>query len=91
MSQRNKSVGKNLQQNSSNYTVAIGEDSTLSSESNRCSQPLYEIRTEYFAHSPRIRLDGCFISVVTYLRRGEVVSIYAPTHLITFYRYFREL
>ncbi|GAA5943149.1 SCF ubiquitin ligase complex subunit HRT3 [Sporobolomyces koalae] len=43
----------------------------------------------FFVEHPRIRLDGCYISVVTYLRRGEVVSIYAPTHLITFYRYFR--
>ncbi|GAA5963649.1 hypothetical protein JCM3765_003530 [Sporobolomyces pararoseus] len=43
----------------------------------------------FYVEHPRIRLDGCFISVVTYLRRGEVVSIYAPTHLITFYRYFR--
>ncbi|GAA6022393.1 hypothetical protein JCM11491_001576 [Sporobolomyces phaffii] len=43
----------------------------------------------FYVEHPRIRLDGCFISVVTYLRRGEVVSIYAPTHLITFYRYYR--
>lgn len=39
--------------------------------------------------SPRLRFDGCYISVVTYLRRGESNSIYAPTHLITFYRYLR--
>ncbi|GAA5853626.1 hypothetical protein JCM9279_005081 [Rhodotorula babjevae] len=45
-------------------------------------------RRLYIEH-PRIRLDGVYISVVTYLRRGETQSIYAPTHLITFYRYLR--
>ncbi|GJN88990.1 hypothetical protein Rhopal_001961-T1 [Rhodotorula paludigena] len=43
----------------------------------------------FYIEHPRIRLDGAYISVVTYLRRGETQSIYAPTHLITFYRYFR--
>ncbi|GAA6063685.1 hypothetical protein JCM10212_003352 [Sporobolomyces blumeae] len=43
----------------------------------------------FFVEHPRIRLDGCYISVVTYLRRGEVTSVYAPTTLITFFRYFR--
>ncbi|GAA6023572.1 hypothetical protein JCM10207_005718 [Rhodosporidiobolus poonsookiae] len=43
----------------------------------------------FFIEHPRIRLDGCYISVVTYLRRGETQSAYAPTHLITFYRYLR--
>ncbi|GAA5939232.1 hypothetical protein JCM1841_002928 [Sporobolomyces salmonicolor] len=43
----------------------------------------------FYIEHPRIRLDGVYISVVTYLRRGEVQSVYAPTHLITFYRYIR--
>ncbi|BGP55111.1 hypothetical protein JCM8202_004308 [Rhodotorula sphaerocarpa] len=43
----------------------------------------------FYIEHPRLRLDGTYISVVTYLRRGEVQSIYAPTHLITFYRYLR--
>ncbi|BGP15717.1 hypothetical protein JCM10213_006112 [Rhodosporidiobolus nylandii] len=43
----------------------------------------------FFIEHPRIRLDGCYISVVTYLRRGASESTYAPTHLITFYRYLR--
>ncbi|KAM0787432.1 hypothetical protein ACM66B_003513 [Microbotryomycetes sp. NB124-2] len=37
----------------------------------------------------RVRFDGCYISVVTYLRRGENTSWFAPSHLITFYRYLR--
>ncbi|KAK4049002.1 hypothetical protein OIV83_004363 [Microbotryomycetes sp. JL201] len=37
----------------------------------------------------RMRFDGCYISVVTYLRRGENTSWFAPSHLITFYRYLR--
>ncbi|CEQ40293.1 SPOSA6832_01928 [Sporobolomyces salmonicolor] len=45
----------------------------------------------FYIEHPRIRLDGVYISVVTYLRRGEVQSVYAPTHLITFYRYIRSL
>ncbi|GAA6050268.1 hypothetical protein JCM3770_002762 [Rhodotorula araucariae] len=43
----------------------------------------------FYIEHPRIRLDGAYISVVTYLRRGETQSVYAPTHLITFYRYLR--
>ncbi|BGP24252.1 F-box domain-containing protein [Rhodotorula toruloides] len=43
----------------------------------------------FYIEHPRCRLDGVYISVVTYLRRGETVSVYAPTHLITFYRYLR--
>ncbi|GAA5968901.1 hypothetical protein JCM11641_000772 [Rhodosporidiobolus odoratus] len=43
----------------------------------------------FFIEHPRIRFDGAYISVVTYLRRGEVASIYAPSHLVTFYRYLR--
>ncbi|GAA5966386.1 hypothetical protein JCM8115_002854 [Rhodotorula mucilaginosa] len=43
----------------------------------------------FYIEHPRIRLDGTYISVVTYLRRGEVQSVYAPTHLVTFYRYLR--
>ncbi|GAA6039857.1 hypothetical protein JCM8097_006765 [Rhodosporidiobolus ruineniae] len=43
----------------------------------------------FFIEHPRIRLDGTYISVVTYLRRGETHSVYAPTHLVTFYRYLR--
>lgn len=40
----------------------------------------------YIEH-PRLRLDGAYISVVTYLRRGESSQAwYSPTHLITFYR-----
>lgn len=42
----------------------------------------------YIEH-PRLRFDGCYISVVTYLRRGESNSWYAPSHIITFYRYLR--
>ncbi|SCZ93763.1 BZ3500_MvSof-1268-A1-R1_Chr6-3g08869 [Microbotryum saponariae] len=42
-----------------------------------------------FIEHPCIRFDGAFISVVTYLRRGENSSWYSPTHLITFYRYLR--
>ncbi|SCV67584.1 BQ2448_5195 [Microbotryum intermedium] len=42
-----------------------------------------------FIEHPRLRFDGAFISVVTYLRRGENSSWYSPTHLITFYRYLR--
>ncbi|KAI5476418.1 F-box domain-containing protein [Pseudohyphozyma bogoriensis] len=42
----------------------------------------------YIEH-PRLRYDGVYIAVVTYLRRGESQTLYSPTHLITFYRYFR--
>lgn len=45
--------------------------------------------TRSLLYSPRLRFDGCYISVVTYLRRGEGATWYAPSHLITFYRYFR--
>ncbi|GAA5877930.1 hypothetical protein JCM8547_007082 [Rhodosporidiobolus lusitaniae] len=43
----------------------------------------------FFIEHPRLRFDGAYISVVTYLRRGETESRYAPTHLVTFYRYCR--
>ncbi|GAA5901622.1 hypothetical protein JCM6882_006026 [Rhodosporidiobolus microsporus] len=42
-----------------------------------------------FIEHPRIRLDGTYISVVTYLRRGEEQAWTSQTHLITFYRYLR--
>lgn len=38
---------------------------------------------------PRIRTDGCFISVVTYLRRGEGSVWNAPSHFVTYFRYLR--
>ena len=42
---------------------------------------------KFFLEKERIRFDGCFISVVTYLRRGESAESWTtPTHLITFYR-----
>lgn len=42
---------------------------------------------KFFLERERIRFDGCFISVVTYLRRGESAESWTtPTHLITFYR-----
>jgi F-box protein 9 len=35
-------------------------------------------------------MDGVFIAVVTYLRRGESSNAWtSPTHLVTFYRYLR--
>ena len=41
----------------------------------------------FFLEKERLRFDGCFISVVTYLRRGESAESWTtPTHLITFYR-----
>ncbi|KAM0750648.1 hypothetical protein T439DRAFT_380527 [Meredithblackwellia eburnea MCA 4105] len=43
-----------------------------------------------FVEHPRIRLDGAFISVVTYVRTGDSGQAwYSPEHLVTFYRYFR--
>lgn len=42
-----------------------------------------------FLEHARIRLDGAFISVVTYHRQGQSEAWHAPTHLITFYRYLR--
>lgn len=85
-----------------------GGGSTSSSGSRSLSSLEYRRLTRR-ASSPRCRLDGVYISVVTvclasfphpprppltrshpqYLRRGETVSVYAPTHLITFYRYLR--
>ncbi|KAJ3011938.1 hypothetical protein HKX48_006559 [Thoreauomyces humboldtii] len=39
---------------------------------------------------PRVRCDGCFISRTNYLRQGVAVeSYYAPTHLISYFRYLR--
>jgi F-box protein 9 len=41
----------------------------------------------FFIEQPRVRLDGCFIAVVTYLRRGESHQAFTtPVHMITFYR-----
>lgn len=42
-----------------------------------------------FLEHARLRLDGVFISVVTYFRQGQSEAWHAPTHLITFYRYLR--
>lgn len=38
---------------------------------------------------PRIRTDGCYISQITYIRKGaqDGSSYYDPTHVVTYYRY----
>lgn len=42
----------------------------------------------YIEH-PRLRLDGVYIAVVTYVRRGSAEAWYAPQHVVTFYRFLR--
>ena len=37
---------------------------------------------------PRIRTDGCFISVVQYLRKGEADNLWhTPSHIVVYYRF----
>lgn len=44
----------------------------------------------FFIEFPRLRFDGFYVAVITYLRRGESSQAWStPTHLITFYRYLR--
>jgi len=46
----------------------------------------------FWLEQPRIRTDGCFISVVSYLRRGETENAWvSPSHLVTYYRFLRFL
>ncbi|GAA99544.1 uncharacterized protein L969DRAFT_408516 [Mixia osmundae IAM 14324] len=43
-----------------------------------------------FIEQPRIRTEGAYISVLTYVRRGESENVWVrPTHLVTFYRFLR--
>jgi len=45
-----------------------------------------------FIYQPRLRLDGCYISLVRYPRLGESANPwYTPTHFVTYYRYLRFL
>ncbi|KAJ3271512.1 hypothetical protein HDV01_006563 [Terramyces sp. JEL0728] len=54
--------------------------------------PLY--RDSWFAmwmKKPRVRYDGCYISRVSYVRRGmsETLSLSQVVHLVTYFRYLR--
>jgi len=41
-----------------------------------------------FIEQPRVRTDGCFISVVQYLRRGEADNVWvAPSHIVVYFRF----
>ncbi|KNE90179.1 hypothetical protein PSTG_16363 [Puccinia striiformis f. sp. tritici PST-78] len=41
---------------------------------------------------PRVRLDGCYISLIRYPRQGESANPwYTPTHFVTYFRYLRFL
>jgi F-box protein 9 len=47
---------------------------------------------EMFLTRPRVRLDGCYISKVTYVRPGEHSfqdQSYRPWHFVEYYRYIR--
>ncbi|PLW30515.1 hypothetical protein PCANC_24697 [Puccinia coronata f. sp. avenae] len=45
-----------------------------------------------FIQQPRLRLDGCYISLVRYPRLGESSNPwYTPTHFVTYFRYLRFL
>lgn len=45
-----------------------------------------------FIFQPRLRLDGCYISLVRYPRLGESANPwYTPTHYVTYFRYLRFL
>lgn len=36
-----------------------------------------------------MRTDGCFIAVLSYLRRGETSGFYSQSHFVTYFRYLR--
>lgn len=43
--------------------------------------------TSFKFGSPRLRLDGAYIAVVTYHRPGDAAQAwYSPSHVVTFYR-----
>ncbi|EFP76624.2 uncharacterized protein PGTG_02085 [Puccinia graminis f. sp. tritici CRL 75-36-700-3] len=45
-----------------------------------------------YIEQPRLRLDGCYISLVRYPRLGESANPwYTPTHFVTYFRYLRFL
>ncbi|WAR53249.1 hypothetical protein PtB15_2B680 [Puccinia triticina] len=45
-----------------------------------------------FIEQTRLRLDGCYISLVRYPRLGESANPwYTPTHFVTYFRYLRFL
>jgi F-box protein 9 len=42
----------------------------------------------FWLEHPRLRTDGCFISVVSYVRRGEGDNAWiAPSHIVTYFRF----
>lgn len=46
----------------------------------------------YYTHQPRVRLDGVYIAVCHYVRRGHSENAWVHiTHLITYHRYLRFL
>jgi F-box protein 9 len=46
----------------------------------------------FWLEQPRLRTDGCFISVVQYIRRGEAETAWvAPSQIVVYYRFVRNL
>lgn len=55
--------------------------------------PTYPTYKTMLQHRPRLRLNGCYISTVNYIRPGgntaSQVSFQTPVHIVTYYRYLR--